>query len=125
MSRKLLHNIALDLNIFRNLHNGPVEFFKVSVTVSSPGYTSEFSIVDVDLSFHAKQAKKFLCQFKTPQQGDNVEIRISKISLYLGSGTNCCMILQFSPLGKEANLWDKLYPEIQQFRYVSSNMKFL
>lgn len=62
--------------------------------------------------------KKFHFNFRAPHQNDGVEIRVSTVSLQMGDSTHCCIILRFSAMGRETNLLDRLYPEIQQLRYV-------
>ncbi|XP_015435876.1 PREDICTED: trafficking protein particle complex subunit 11 [Dufourea novaeangliae] len=104
--------------IVRNLYNGIIEFSKVSITIDSPGYSSEFIIADAqssNLIFNAKETKKFLYQFQATQTTDGSEIRITTISLYMGNDTVCCILLRFSAVGKETNFLSQLYPEIQQF----------
>lgn len=102
------------------MYHNSVEFSKVSVTVTSPGYNSEFPVSDAagqnNVVFSAKESKKFICQFKAPQQNDSSEIQISTISLYLGNDKRCCVILRFSAAGRETNHLDRMYPEIQQLR---------
>ncbi|XP_001606110.2 trafficking protein particle complex subunit 11 [Nasonia vitripennis] len=114
-------NSTVTIEVFiRNLYHSFVEFSKVSVTVTSPGYNSEFPVSDAagqnNVVFSAKESKKFICQFKTPQQNDSSEIQISTISLYLGNDKRCCVILRFSASGRETNHLDRMYPEIQQLR---------
>jgi hypothetical protein len=92
----------------------------VSITVSGPGYNTEVPVnaQQSDLIFQAKEMKKFYFNFKTPHQNDGVEIRISTVSLQMGDNTRCCVVLRFSAMGRETNLLDRLYPEIQQLRCV-------
>jgi hypothetical protein len=88
--------------------------------VTSPGYNLEIPITisqGENLIFSAKEVKKFHCQFEAPQPNDSPELQISTISLYLGSEKRCCVILRFSASGRESNLLDRMYPEIQQLRY--------
>ncbi|XP_076754890.1 trafficking protein particle complex subunit 11 gry isoform X1 [Xylocopa sonorina] len=105
--------------IVRNSYSNSVEFSKILITVSTPGYNSEFTVADAehnDLNFHGKEMKKFLYQFQAPQQNDNSEIRITTISLFMGNEATCCIILRFSAVGRETNFLSRLYPEIQQLR---------
>lgn len=91
------------------------------MTVSNPRYTSEFTVTDAEhsnLIFQGKEMKIFPYQFQAPQQSDNSEIRITTISLSMGSESLCCIILRFSAVGRETNFLSRLYPEIQQLRYV-------
>ena len=105
--------------IIRNSYNDVIEFSKISITISSPGYNSEFPVTDPkhsDLIFRAKEMKKFHYQFQAPQQSDGSEIRITTISLYMGNDDVCCIILRFSAVGRDTNYLSRLYPEIQQLR---------
>ncbi|XP_054008075.1 trafficking protein particle complex subunit 11 isoform X1 [Hylaeus anthracinus] len=105
--------------IIRNSYSNTIAFSKVSITIGSPGYNSEFTVTDAEnsnLIFHGKETKKFLHQFQAPQQSDGSEIRITTISLYMGSDTVCCIVLRFSAVGRETNFLSRLYPEIQQLR---------
>lgn len=107
--------------LFRNSYSNSVEFSKISVTISSPGYNSEFIVADAEhnnLIFQGKEMKKFIYQFQASLQNDSSKIRITTISLYMGNDKTCCIILRFSVAGKETNFLNRLYPEIQQFRYV-------
>lgn len=107
--------------LFRNSYSSSVEFSKVSITVNSPGYNSEFVVADAEhnnLIFHGKEMRKFPYQFEAPQQNESSEIRITTISLYMSSDKMCCIILRFSAIGRETNFLSRLYPEIQQLRYV-------
>lgn len=111
-------NVTIEVFI-RNLYRESMEFSKVSVTINSPGYSSEFAVSDTKdkpVIFQEKETKKFLCQFQARQQDVGNEIQISTISLYLGSESNCCLVMRFSALGGEGNILDRMYPEIQQFR---------
>nr|XP_034182161.1 trafficking protein particle complex subunit 11 isoform X1 [Osmia lignaria]XP_034182162.1 trafficking protein particle complex subunit 11 isoform X1 [Osmia lignaria]XP_034182163.1 trafficking protein particle complex subunit 11 isoform X1 [Osmia lignaria]XP_034182165.1 trafficking protein particle complex subunit 11 isoform X1 [Osmia lignaria]XP_034182166.1 trafficking protein particle complex subunit 11 isoform X1 [Osmia lignaria] len=104
--------------IIRNSYSGSVEFSKITITISSPGYNSEFAVTDAEQSnlvFHGKEMKKFLHQFQAPQQNDSSEIRITTISLHMGNDT-CCIILRFAAMGRETNCLSLLCPEIQQLR---------
>lgn len=92
----------------------------MSITVSGPAYNAEIPVSDIqtsDLIFQAKEMKKFYFHFKAPFQNDGVEIRISTISLQMGDSAHCCIILRFSTMSRETNMFDRLYPEIQQLRY--------
>ncbi|XP_076233472.1 trafficking protein particle complex subunit 11 gry isoform X2 [Calliopsis andreniformis] len=105
--------------IIRNSYSGTIEFSKVSITISSPGYNSEFIVTDAERSnliFCANEMKKFPYQFQVPQQSDGSEIRITTISLYMGNDTVCCIILRFLAVGRDSNYMRQLYPEIQQLR---------
>ncbi|OAD60815.1 Trafficking protein particle complex subunit 11, partial [Eufriesea mexicana] len=105
--------------IIRNSYSNSVEFSKISVTISSPEYNSEFIVADAEhnnLIFHGKEMKKFVYQFQASLQNDSSKIRITTISLYMGNDKICCIILRFSVAGKETNFLSRLYPEIQQFR---------
>ncbi|KAL0106721.1 hypothetical protein PUN28_015336 [Cardiocondyla obscurior] len=105
--------------IVRNSYGGVIEFSNISMTVSGPGYNADISnneIQQSDLIFQAKEVKKFYFNFKAPYQNDGVEIRINTISLQMGDSAFCCIILRFSAMGREANLMDRMYPEIQQLR---------
>ncbi|XP_068969892.1 trafficking protein particle complex subunit 11 isoform X1 [Bombus flavifrons] len=105
--------------IIRNSYSNSVEFSKVSITVNSPGYNSEFVVADAEhnnLIFHGKEMRKFPYQFEAPQQNESSEIRITTISLYMSSNKMCCIILRFSAVGRETNFLSRLYPEIQQLR---------
>ncbi|XP_046424871.1 trafficking protein particle complex subunit 11 isoform X1 [Neodiprion fabricii] len=111
-------NVTIEVFI-RNLYHQSMEFSKVSVTVNSPGYSSEFAVSDIQdkpVIFQEKETKKFLCQFQARQQDVGNEIQISTVSLYLGSDSNRCLIMRFSALGGENNVLDRTYPEIQQIR---------
>lgn len=91
------------------------------VTISGPGYNVEIPVSDTqqsNLVFQAKETKKFYFNFKAPYQNDGVEIRINTVSLQMGDNAHCCIILRFSAVGRDTNLFDRLYPEIQQLRYV-------
>lgn len=93
----------------------------MSITISGPGYNAEIPVNDSqqsDFIFQAKETKKFYFNFKAPHQNDGVEIRISTVSLQIGDNACCCVVLRFSAMGRETNLFDRLYPEIQQLRYV-------
>ncbi|XP_014211822.1 trafficking protein particle complex subunit 11 isoform X2 [Copidosoma floridanum] len=113
-------NSVVIIEVFvRNAYHDKVEFSKVSVTVTSPGYNSEFPASDPNqgnLEFDANEVKTFLCRFEAPQPNDTPEIQISTISIYLGNDKKCCVVLKFSAAGREAGLLDRLYPEIQQLR---------
>ncbi|XP_014475297.1 PREDICTED: trafficking protein particle complex subunit 11 [Dinoponera quadriceps] len=103
--------------IIRNSYCGIVEFTNVLITVSGPGYNVEIPVSDTQLSnlvFQPKETKKFYFNFKAPHQ--SVEIRISTVSLQMGDSAHCCIILRCSAMGRETNLFDRLYPEIQQLR---------
>ncbi|XP_017788618.1 PREDICTED: trafficking protein particle complex subunit 11 [Habropoda laboriosa] len=105
--------------IIRNSYNGSVEFSKVSLTISSSEYNSELIVTDAEhsnLVFHGNEVKKFPYEFQVPQQNDSNKIRITTISLYMGSETTCSIILRFSSVGRETNFLSRLYPEIQQLR---------
>lgn len=105
--------------IVRNSYSGAIEFSKITITVSTPGFNSEFTVADSqqnNLTFNGKEMKKFPCQFQAPQQSDGSEIRITTISLHMGNDTSCCIIMRFSTMGRETNFLDRLYPEIQQLR---------
>ncbi|XP_076289261.1 trafficking protein particle complex subunit 11 gry isoform X2 [Lasioglossum baleicum] len=105
--------------IVRNLYSGIVEFSKVLITIASPGYSSELTISNAEncnLTFNAKEMKKLLYQFEAPQTTDGSKIRITTISLYMGNHNVCCIVLRFSAAGRETNLLNRLYPEIQQLR---------
>lgn len=107
--------------LFRNSYSNTIEFSKISITINNPGYNEEFIINDTkhsNLIFHGKEMKKFLHQFQAPQKNDSNEMRITTISLYMGNDESCCIILRFSALGRETNFLSRLYPEIQQLRYV-------
>lgn len=91
----------------------------MSITVSGPGYNTEIPLnapQQCELTFQAKEMKKFYFNFKTPRPSDGVEIRISTVSLQMGDEARCCIVLRFSAMGRETNLLDRLYPEIQQLR---------
>jgi len=105
----------------RNSYCGIIEFSNASITVSGPGYNAEIPIDETQRStliFQAKETKKFYFNFRAPYQNDGVEIRISTVSLQMGDCAHCCIIMRFSAMGRETNLLDRLYPEIQQLRYV-------
>ncbi|XP_076160826.1 trafficking protein particle complex subunit 11 gry isoform X2 [Ptiloglossa arizonensis] len=105
--------------IIRNSYSGVIEFSKVSITILSASRNSEFTVTDAkssNLTFHAKETKKFLCKFQAPKQSDGSEIRITTISLFMGNDTICCIVLRFSTVGRETNFLSRLYPEIQQLR---------
>ncbi|KAH0955604.1 hypothetical protein HN011_000445 [Eciton burchellii] len=104
--------------VIRNSYCSTIAFSNVSITVSGPGYNTEVPVnaQQSDLIFQAKEMKKFYFNFKTPHQNDGVEIRISTVSLQMGDNTRCCVVLRFSAMGRETNLLDRLYPEIQQLR---------
>ncbi|XP_076626915.1 trafficking protein particle complex subunit 11 gry isoform X2 [Colletes latitarsis] len=105
--------------IVRNSYSNTIEFSKVSITIGSPGYSSEFTVTDAkssNLIFNAKETKKFLYQFQATQQNDGSEIRITTISLYMGNDTVCSIVLRFYAIGRETNFLSRLYPEIQQLR---------
>ncbi|CAK9810108.1 Trafficking protein particle complex subunit 11 [Anthophora plagiata] len=105
--------------IIRNSYSGSVEFSKVSITISSPEYNSELTVADAEhsnLVFRGNEVKKFPYDFQASQQNDGSKIRITTISLYMGSETTCCIILRFSSVGRETNFLSRLYPEIQQLR---------
>ncbi|XP_043524770.1 trafficking protein particle complex subunit 11 isoform X1 [Frieseomelitta varia] len=105
--------------IIRNSYSNTVEFSKITITVNSPGYNSEFVIADAEhntLVFRGKEMKKFPYQFEALQQNDSTEIRITTISLYMSNNKMCCIILRFSAVGRETNFLSQLYPEIQQLR---------
>lgn len=109
--------------IYRNSYSGVIEFSKVSITILSASRNSEFTVTDAkssNLTFHAKETKKFLCKFQAPKQSDGSEIRITTISLFMGNDTICCIVLRFSTVGRETNFLSRLYPEIQQLRYVQN-----
>lgn len=85
------------------------------------GYNIELPVKDTSegkLAFRGKEAKKFMCQFEASEHTDSSEIQVSTISLYLGNEKKCCVIMRFPAAGKETNVLDRLYPEIQQLRYV-------
>ncbi|XP_024945200.1 trafficking protein particle complex subunit 11 [Cephus cinctus] len=113
-------NTTVTVEVFiRNLYREIMEFSKLSVTVNSPGYSSEFAVTDANnkpLIFQSNETKTFLCQFQARQQDVGSEIQIRRVSLYLGNDTSCCVILGFTGIGGETNLLERLYPEIQQFR---------
>lgn len=103
----------------RNSYCGTIEFTNALITVSGPGYNVEAPVSvaqQSDLVFQAKETKKFYFTFKAPHQ--SAEIRISTVSLQMGDNARCCIMLRFSAMGRETNLFDRLYPEIQQLRYV-------
>lgn len=105
--------------ILRNSYSSTIEFSKVSITINSPGYNSEFIIADAErsnLTFRAKEIKKFHYQFQAPQQSDGSELRITTISLYMGNDAVCCIVLRFLAVGRDTNILSRLYPEIQQLR---------
>lgn len=109
---------------YRNSYSGIIQFSNVTITVSGPGYNTEIPISDIQLSdliFQAKETKKFYFNFKAPHQNDGAEIRINTVSLQMGDSARCCIILRFSAMGRETNLLDRLYPEIQQLRYIYKN----
>ncbi|XP_014236114.1 trafficking protein particle complex subunit 11 [Trichogramma pretiosum] len=102
----------------RNIYNEDVEISKASVTITSPGYSAEFPITDSNMEnlvFKAKESKKFLCQFEAPRN-DSPELQISAISIYLGNESKCCIAIRFSSTGRDTNLLERMYPEIQQLR---------
>ncbi|XP_011496669.1 PREDICTED: trafficking protein particle complex subunit 11 [Ceratosolen solmsi marchali] len=113
-------NSTVTIEVFvRNLYHAEVELSKISVTVTGSGYKSEIPIIDShdrNLIFSAKEVKKYLCQFEAPQLDDSLEIQINKVNLNLGNDKRCSVILQFSASGRETNLLDRMYPEIQQLR---------
>ncbi|XP_018405542.1 PREDICTED: trafficking protein particle complex subunit 11 isoform X1 [Cyphomyrmex costatus] len=104
--------------IVRNSYFSIIEFSNASITVSG-GYNAEIPIDEIqqpELIFQAKETKKFYFNFRAPRQNDGVEIRISTVSLQMGDSAHCCIMLRFSAMGRETNLLDRLYPEIQQLR---------
>ncbi|XP_011691077.1 PREDICTED: trafficking protein particle complex subunit 11-like [Wasmannia auropunctata] len=105
--------------IVRNSYCGVIEFSNASITISGPGYNAEIPIDETqqrDLIFQPKETKKFYFNFRAPHQNDGAEIRISTVSLQMGDSAHCCILLRFSAMGRETNLLDRLYPEIQQLR---------
>ena len=105
--------------IFRNLYRESIEFFKVTVAVTSAGFSAEFPITDSgksNLILNGKESKKFICQFDAPREKDSSEIQIGAISLFFGNEKLCHVLLRFPAVGREMNLLERLYPEIQQLR---------
>ncbi|XP_051176751.1 trafficking protein particle complex subunit 11 [Leptopilina boulardi] len=107
-------NVTIQV-LVRNLCRENIEFSKISVTVSNPGYNLEIPIIgsSEDFKFRQNEIKKFTCQFQVQCNGN--EIQISAVSFYLGRENNCCVVMRFSPNGSD-NSVDRLYPEIQQLR---------
>lgn len=93
----------------------------MSITINGPGYNAEIPVSNIqqsDFIFQPKETKKFYFNFKVPHQNDNAEIGISAVSLQMGDNARCIITLRFSAMGRETNPFDRLYPEIQQLRYV-------
>ncbi|XP_066598539.1 trafficking protein particle complex subunit 11-like [Prorops nasuta] len=113
-------NSTVNIDVFvRNSYCGDIELSKISVTISSPGCNSELSVIEIqdyNFTLHAKEMRKFTCHFQPAQQIDGSEIRINAISVFFGIESSCSIVLRFSPVGREVNFLDRLYPEIQQLR---------
>ncbi|KAJ8683030.1 hypothetical protein QAD02_018822 [Eretmocerus hayati] len=119
-SPKYTLNSVITIQIFiRNMYHDLVEFSKAIVTVTSPGFNQDIPVTDSNGSsfkFNAHESRQFSCSFKALEQTDSTDFQISTVSLYMGNTRKCSIILRFSTAGKEANLFDRLYPEIQQLR---------
>ncbi|XP_058808677.1 trafficking protein particle complex subunit 11 [Phymastichus coffea] len=117
---KYMINSMVTIEVFvRNLYHGEVEFSKIILTVTGLGYNIELPVKDINeenFVFRGKESKKFVCQFEASQYIDSSEIQLNRVSLYLGNEKKCCIIMKFPSAGKETNMLDRLYPEIQQLR---------
>ncbi|XP_067008734.2 trafficking protein particle complex subunit 11 [Anabrus simplex] len=109
----------------------PMQFSRLSVTVNSPSYSSEFLVCRSSSSdaasnsmllFQPNEVKRFVCEFLPDIQDVGKEIQIGSILLFLGSEKERCAILQFFSTGSESMSVDGICLDLQHFRQSAANM---
>lgn len=126
---RFLHNkyqgdqqVAVELYI-KNTCPFPLKFIKVSVSVNTPGYSSEFAVNNQqpdgqNLQFNYNEVKRFLIEFMPDPNDIGKEIQIGAINLCLGNQNVCCIDLKFSGMGTETS---KTCPDLMHFRRSSGS----
>nr|XP_023021888.1 trafficking protein particle complex subunit 11 [Leptinotarsa decemlineata] len=101
----------------------PLAFSKVSVTINTQGYTSEFAVTNLEgvfISFHKDEVKKFVVEFMADSSDINKEIQIASINLVLGSPNEFSLDLKYSP---EADT-NANHLELSHFKYNPDMLNF-
>lgn len=111
----------------------PLQFSRLSVTVNSPSYSSEFAVCESSskdahasgnplLLFNCNEVRRYVCQFLPDVQDVGKEIQIGSILLHLGSDQEHSAILRFNGTGAESASSDGTCSELQHFRQSPQNM---
>ncbi|KAJ8940840.1 hypothetical protein NQ318_005286 [Aromia moschata] len=112
-------NVTVEVYI-RSTCPFPLTFTKVSVTVNTPEYSSEFAVTNwenVSLNFHSFEVKRFVIEFMADANDINKEIQIGAINILLGNQAECCLDLKYTAL-PDAN---DNHVELLHFKYTGNN----
>ncbi|CAG9819021.1 unnamed protein product [Phaedon cochleariae] len=115
-------NVTIEVYI-RSTCPFPLTFSKVSVTVNTQGYSSEFAVTNLEnisLSFHKDEVKRFLVVFMADSNDINKEIQIGSINLLLGNPQECCLDLKYTSL----NETNGNHIELTHFKYSLDKLDF-
>lgn len=102
----------------------PLQLTRVSLTVNSPSYSSEFAVCDnsSQLLFYQNEVRRYVCQFLPDLQDVGKEIQIGAILLQLGSQGERNAVLRFTATSADAVSSEGIHPELQHFRPSPKNM---